>query len=464
MRRSSELAGTWAHRERNLGRHREMSLRVAEFSTVTQNRFREVFGCAFIGGIGILVLDALTVRYATYYSDDITVLYPVAVHSIAESLKFNTRPLQYIILLTANNIYLPLWLGASLLCGVGATILAALACERLFGGQLARAGWWLLGLANPLLFYLVSQPDTVSQGLCNLLFAGTMLAFASEWHRIHAQPPSPRRADRGAAFLNLMAAALFFTKETAVAAAIVLPAATALIRLKARRLSPLFLISLLLPVGAAIGWILSKLRFPEMLPTAEGHYSIKLDLITWVQNFVVTLAFPVTPLPSSFIAFELLRTLWVAVALVSVALFLGIVLRAARIKQKMVIPLLVILACCTPVILIKPSELYSTMIAPVSVSLVLLFGFSRAPRFSLIYGLLLYGASLANGIIYFQGPDVKLLGLRHLPYAIYDRYYQRDPICSIGATAHIAWDETAFGEYHSALYLPNVRGQPVCVP
>jgi hypothetical protein len=87
------------------------------------------------------------------------------------------------------------------------------------------------------------------------------------------QPASGWRADRIAALLNLMAAALFFTKETAVAAAVLLPAATALIRLKTRRLSRIFLFSLLLPFGAAGIWMLIKLQLPlsKSLLHAEGQ-------------------------------------------------------------------------------------------------------------------------------------------------------------------------------------------------
>jgi hypothetical protein len=73
----------------------------------------------------------------------------------------------------------------------------------------------------------------VSQALCNLLFAGALLAFISELSRLRGQPEYGWRADSVAVFLNLMAAALFFTKETGVAAGIVLPAATALLRFKA---------------------------------------------------------------------------------------------------------------------------------------------------------------------------------------------------------------------------------------
>jgi hypothetical protein len=442
-----------------------MRMMAEDSSAVIRTRYLEILGCTIIGSIGILIVDAIVVRL-TYYSDEILVLYPVAVQSLTASLKIFIRPYEYFIVLAANKVYLPLWLGASLLCVIGATILSALACEKLFERQLPKTGWWILGLANPLLFYLLSQSGVLSQALFNILLAGAMLAFISEWYGLRGQSYSGWRADHMAVLLNMMAAALLFTKELALAAAVVLPAATALIRFNARRLSPIFLFSLLLPIGAVSCWIFLKLKFPaSQLPGAEGHYSLKLNPITWVENFITTLAFPITPLPSSFIAFEGLRPLWVVVALGLVSLFLGVLLRECLRRPKIILPLLVLAGCCAPMILIKPSEIYSTMIAPFAVSIVLLFTVPRAPRLSLAYGLLLYCASLGNVIIYSYGPDFEPFSLRHLQYSIYDKYYQRDPICPIGKTAHIAWDATASGEYRGAEELLHdaVRGQPVCV-
>lgn len=431
------------------------ALPVGEFSSA---RYRDIIGCVVAASLGILVLDVLTLTYGVYYPDDINVLHPVAVRSVAESLKFSARPLEYFIVSAANDVYLPLWLAASLLCVAGAAVLAGLACEKLLEQQLPRAGWWILGLADPLLFYLVSQPDTLSQGLSNLLFAGAMLAFASEWRWRPARQPSTCRDDGPAVVLNLLAAALFFTKETAVAAAVLLPAAAALVRLRERRFSPVFLFSLLFPAAGAIGWLWIKLQFPVMLPTLNaGHYALMFGPAGWAQNFIITLAFPLTPLPSSFLGFALLRLLWIAVALGAVALFLAIVWYEVWRQPKIALPLLLIAACCAPMILVKPSELYSTMIAPFAIAIILLFGVSRAPRVSWAYGLLLYGASLANGAVYFNGGDFKLFGMQHIQYSIYDKYYQSVPICPIGGTAHFAWDRAASGHYL------GVPGRPVCV-
>jgi hypothetical protein len=420
---------------------------VANASTEIRTRRREIIGCALVGSLGILLLDALILRPGVYYSStQNTLLYSVAVHSITVNFRTDTwiRPLEYLILLAANSVYLPLWLGASLLCVVGATILSALACEVLFERRLPKAGWWVLGIANPLLFYLVSTPGTVSQALCNLLFAAAVLAFISELRRLQDQPTSGWRADNTGAFLNLMAAALFFAKETGVAAAVLLPAATTLIRLKTGRLSRVFLFSLLLSIGAAGIWILIKLQLPVSRSlTTAGHYGLKLNPITWGENFIITLAFPVTPLPSSFIAFDLLRPIWVVVALVSVTLFIGLLLRESLRQPRIVLPLLVVAASCAPMILIHSSELYSTMIAPFAVSIVLLFGVSQMRWPSLAYGVLLYAASLGNGIVYCLGADFNPLGLQRLPYSIYSKEYLQDPTCPIGTTAHVAWDGTA---------------------
>jgi hypothetical protein len=435
-----------------------------KYAAVPSGR-REILGCALAGSLGIIIIDLLTLRNGVYYSDNILVLYPVAVHSLTESFKVDVRPLEYLIILAANNIYLPLWLAVSLLCTVGATILAALACERMFERQLPEPGWWVLGVANPLLFYLVSQP-IVSQALCNLFFAGAMFAFVSELDRRSDQPARGWRADRVAVFLNLLAAALFFTKETAVAAAWVIPATTILIHIKRRRPSPLFVFSLLFPIAAGTCWILlkiwEKLKFSySMVPTVGGgRYDLKLNPILWVENFMTTLSFPITPLPSSFIGFELLRSLWIAVALGSVILFIlfiALLLRESPRRTKVALPLLVIAASCAPMILVRSSELYSSMIAPFAVSIVLLYGLSKSRWLSLAYGLILYVASLGNGIIFWLGPNFNLLGLGHLQYSIYSEEYQVDPICPIGTTAHVAWDETPVND------LPEVKNRVICV-
>jgi hypothetical protein len=407
-----------------------------------RTRRRQIIGCAFTGSLGILILDILILRPGVGYAfDDEVILYSVAVHNVMARISIDTwfRPLEYMIMLAANDVYLPLWLGASLLCVVGATVLSALACERLLELQVPKAGWWVLGIANPLLFYLVTTPGTVSQCLCNLFFAGAMLAFISELHRLRDQPPSGWRGESTAAFLNLMAAALFFTKELAVAAAVLLPAATAFIRLKTHRLSRIFLISLLFPIGAASVWLFIKLQLPLVKGLySGGRYSIKFDPIMWGENLIMTLAFPVTPLPTSFLVFRLLRPLWIVVALASVTLFVGLLLRESRRQPKIVLPILVVAGSCAPMILIHSSEVYSTMIAPFAVSIVLLCGASKMRWPSLAYGLLLYTASLGNGIVYSLGGDFNPLGLQRLRYSIYSKEYQQDPTCPIGRTAYVA--------------------------
>jgi hypothetical protein len=437
-----------------------LRMRFSERSTEIRTRYREILGCALVGSLSILLLDTLIFCFGVfYYSDNILVLYPIAVHSLVASLTAGIRPIEYFIILTANNLYLPLWFIVSLLCTVGATILSALTCELVFERELPKAGWWILGLANPLLFYVTSQAGVVSQALSNLLFAGAILAFVCEFRQLAGRPLFGWRADRVSVFLNLMAAAMFFTKETVVAAGIVLPAATALLRLKARRLSPIFLFSLILPIVAAGCWFLLKTKFSQVpTPMGGGRYDLKLNPIGWVQNLIVTLAFPVTPLPTSFMNFDLLRLLWVVVALGSVIIFGGLLLRETLRQPKIGLPLFVVAASLAPMILIRSSELYASMIAPFAVSIVLVFGLAKMRYLSLAYGLLLYAASFGNAIIYCLGADFNLFGLQHFQYSIYGDGYQYYPICPIGTTVHVEWDGTAATEdpFH------HVKGAMIC--
>src|SRR5690349_9970106 len=56
---------------------------IAERPAGIRGRSREIVGCALIGTLGILLLDALTLQPGIYYySDDVYVLYQVAVHSL----------------------------------------------------------------------------------------------------------------------------------------------------------------------------------------------------------------------------------------------------------------------------------------------------------------------------------------------------------------------------------------------
>jgi hypothetical protein len=419
----------------------EQIVGVARVSSKPQICRREIIGCALVGSLGVLILDALILGSGVGYDfDDKVVLYSVAAHNAMARVDYLDtwfRPLEYFVVLAANQIYLPLWLGASLLCAVGATILSALACELLFQRKIPQVGWWTLGIANPLLYYLVSTPGTVSQSLCNLLFAGCLLAFTSELQRQPDQPLSGWRADSVVAFLNVMAAALFFTKELAVAAGVVLPAATALIRLKRRELSRIFIFSLLLPIGSAAIWIAIKMQLPfihDLL--AGGRYSVKVNPMRWGEHIIVTLAFPVTPLPTSFISFAILRPFWVVAALGSVTVFIIILIRECIRRPDIVLPLFVVAACCAPMIFIHSSEVYSTMIAPFAMSILFLVAARKMRGLSVVYGLLLYTASLGNGIVYLLADDFSPLGLQRLPYSIYS--HQPDPACPIAKTAHVA--------------------------
>jgi hypothetical protein len=57
-----------------------MRMRVADHSTDIRLLYRKLLGCALLGSLGILLLDALVLWSGVYYySDDVYVLYSVAV-------------------------------------------------------------------------------------------------------------------------------------------------------------------------------------------------------------------------------------------------------------------------------------------------------------------------------------------------------------------------------------------------
>jgi hypothetical protein len=147
-------------------------------------------------------------------------------------------------------------------------------------------------------------------------------------------------------------------------------------------------------------------------------------------------------------------------ALGSVILFLGLLVREAVYRPKIILPLVLVAISCAPMILVHSSELYSSMLAPFVVSIVLLFDASKRYWLSMAYGLLLYGASLGNAIVYCLDADFNLPGLNRLQYSIYSKEYQRDPTCSIGKTSHVVGDRTADIDLPG---WPGVKGRIICI-
>src|SRR2546421_10089259 len=114
-------------------------MRVMDYLRKIRPQRLEIFGCVVVGTLGILLLDFLIFKSDVYYySNDVYVLYSVAVHRLTAIPWHVVRPLQYLTVLGASCVYLPLWLGASLLWAVGATILSSLACQGLFEPQLPK--------------------------------------------------------------------------------------------------------------------------------------------------------------------------------------------------------------------------------------------------------------------------------------------------------------------------------------
>lgn len=152
--------------------------------------------------------------------------------------------------------------------------------------------------------------------------------------------------------------------------------------------------------------------------------------------------------------------MWIVVALAFVIFFSALLFYKSWLHPRIISKLLVLVVSCAPMALVHSSELYSSMIAPFAVALLLLFGIPKIRWLSLSYGLLLYAASLANGMIYGLGADFSLFGLRHLSYSIYGKGYQFYPICPIATTAHMAWDGAVDSDVP---WHPGLKGRVTCL-
>jgi hypothetical protein len=394
-----------------------------------------------LAGLVVAGLCLQVLLLGEYTGDDVNTLLPVARHSVALTIFYYIRPIEYLVVQVANQVAMPLWIAVSGLCAVGAAWIQVrnveILLERPFAPMLRRA----IVAGSPVWFYAVSQVDTVSQSLCNLAFAGALHCLLRA-----LTEPSRDRADRWLVGLNVLAAILLYTKELAITASCILPAIGAWLAWARRRASAGQVASGLLFVAALGLWVYLKLAFKSMMPEASGHYNLSPGLADIARNTVATLAFGVTPLPTSLLSVARLATIWTAcgVAAAMVLLWAVILLpwRVAAVRW---------LACavlvgCIPMFYVHASELYASMLAPLFVALVV--GQLALPRVvALGYCVLLAACSYVNAWVYFHADRLHALGVERTPYSVYwgpnGVAFEKKPgelACSILRTTRVTWD------------------------
>jgi hypothetical protein len=376
-----------------------------------------------------------------YTGDDVNTLQPVARHSVALTIFYYIRPIEYLVVQMANELAMPLWLAVSGLCAVGAAWLQVRNAEIVLGTAFTPALRRVIIVGSPLWFYAVSQVDTVSQALCNLVFAGALHCL------LHALlEPTRERAARWLVGLNLLAALLLYTKELAITASCILPAIGAWLAWRRRAMNPAVLASGLVFVVALGAWIYLKLAFKSMMPESSGHYNLSPGLGDIARNTVATLAFGVTPLPTSLLSVARVASVWTACGVISTLLLLLALSRLSWRTPAVRWLAFAVAVSCIPMFYVHASELYASLLAPLFVALVI--GQLSPPRVVAFgYCIVLAACSYVNAWVYFHAETLRGLGIERAPYSVYwgpngigFEKKAGELACPILKTTSVAWD------------------------
>lgn len=393
-----------------------------------------------VSGVSLVVW-----RHGFYLGDDKHTLFPVARQSFSDAVVFFLRPLEYHLVLLANAVDLRLWLPASLAFGAWAAVMQLLTLESVFGTRLPQPLRVLLVAGSPLWFQLLSQVDTVSQTICNAVFAtGVYLLFTRVF------PKDTKRPDLYGGLVVCLAGLLLFSKELALAGACTLVLAASALLLWRRQAGRYWLASLLCFAACAGGWVYLKLSYKSLLPSSDGHYNYALSVGKLAINGVTLIGFPLTPLPSSWLSFAGLKFVWMAAAVAFVLLLVVQVARAGAVRNRAFLALALVLAMTSaPMIIVHSSELYASMLAGYLVGALV---FASAPAFPVlarVYLVLLLACSYVNAFTYYRAPDdVPGLGrFERVRYSLYngpDGLYMdgvaRPRHCPLRGTVAVAWE------------------------
>ncbi len=405
-----------------------------------------VLACIALAGICAQIM-----AWAAYTGDDINTLAPVARHSVMATIVYYIRPIEYYLVEAANQVWLPLWLFVSALACAAAACVHLLTVERLTGQRIGRAVGCAIVAGSPIWFYAISQVDTVSQSLCNLVFAGALHSLV----RV-LQAPSRDDSERWYLALNLLCGVLLFTKELAIGAACVLPAVGLWHYLRNRRIKAGYAASAVLFAVLLAAWVALKLAFKSQMPEASGHYNLSPSLTDIARNVVASLAFGVTPLPSSFLSIASLAKVWTVcgsiAALLAIWACTRLQWRSAAIKWWA----FAMLGACSPMFYVHASELYASMIGTLLAGIVVTR--LRLPAWAAgVYGVALVACSYINAYVYYHGDELAQAGVTRTLYSVYYGpngqsfpKHEGDLACPVGRTVSVSFADGVLTCYDSA--------------
>src|SRR5690606_31254565 len=276
----------------------------------------------------------------------------------------------------------------------------------------------LLVAGSPLWFQLLSQVDTVSQAICNAVFAtGVYVLFS------RVLPEDAKSPDLHGGLVVCLAGLLLFSKELALAAVCTLVLAASVVLLWRRQAGRYWVGSLLCFAACAAGWLYFKLSYKSLLPSADGHYNYALSVGKLATNAVTLIGFPLTPLPSSWLSFSGLKLVWVGVAIAFVLLLLVQVVRTGAVRDRGFLTLALILAMSSaPMVIVHSSELYASMLAGYLVGTLVIVSLPAFPKLASVYVLLLLACSYVNAFTFYREPGEVpgLGGLERVRYSLYN--------------------------------------------
>ncbi len=388
-----------------------------------------------VSAIGLFVW-----RYGMYSGDDRITLFAVAQHSLDSTFKDYIRPLEYLAVEAANRLFLPIWIAISIAAAVTAAMVNVRTAEMVTNSRLDRRLRLLAVVGSPLWFYTVSQVDTVSQALCNLLFSAALFCLAGLL--FNAKSPETTRL---ATAINVICSLLLYTKELALAAALVLPAIAAFHQLRARRWSYYYVLSGVTLAVAVMAWIALKLVYRGMLPEADGRLNMTPGVLDVVRNTVATFAFPLVPLPSSFLSFSRLESAWVVCGVLATSYFFWSMRRLDWRATQVRWFVLAVLGSCFPMFYVHASELYASMVGSLFLTMLLLLTPENV-WLKRSYCALLLACSYANCAAYFNYDLIEGANLERKAYSVYfgpnGLYFGKQrvaAICPVRTTRSVAW-------------------------
>jgi hypothetical protein len=399
--------------------------------------FEVALACIAVAGICAEIW-----MWATYTGDDINTLAPVARHSLMSTIVYYIRPIEYFVVQGANRTWLPLWLVGSALACVAAATVHLHTVQLITGRTFDRAVGLAIIAGSPVWFYAISQVDTVSQSLCNLAFAGALYSLV----RL-LQAPERDDAERWYVALNILSSLLLFTKELAIGAACILPAIGLWLYFRQRRFKIGYCASAVLFALSLAGWVALKIAFRSQMPEASGHYNLSPSLVDIARNSVASLAFGVTPLPTSLLSIARLSVLW---TVCGSAAALAVLWAGSRMGWRTAAVRwwgLAMLGSCAPMFYVHASELYASMLGTLLVGIVVAeFRFSRWATFA--YAAALLTCSYINAFVYYHGAELARAGVERALYSVYFGpngqsfpKHAGDLDCPVGRTANVSFDD-----------------------